>query len=251
MKATYPLLNIRILTKDRPDKLALTLMSLQYVNCSIEIFDVGDIPATEQSSLRNMIDLLSIFHKKEIIIRRRKNISIQENRRLMLEDVFDDYVSILDDDIIVTPGCYAKLWETLKGCNADYVVPVCIDMNNSLRHPDYSSDIMKWKDAEHLPKWLWRHRLWESDELIPVPYSEASTLLMKGKSLRAVDWKKVSRKGETDMITGVKLTKELGRGYLRTGAVTYHNTDSHEWFTRWRQIFGDYVKREMNKNAIT
>ena len=252
MKDSYQL-KVIVLTKDRPSKLMLTLQSLINSTAnsffSVEVYDAGDRPATEDSSLRNVIDLASRMYNMDISVKRIRNISIQENRKSILKGRDKD-LCIIDDDIILDRNCLDKLFKALNSTDTNYVVPVCIDINNSLRHPDYTLEYTPIDEMLKMPVRLRRHRLYYEDRIVAVPYAEASTLMIKGSALKELNWDFV-RSGENDMIEGVKLTKALEIGHIVTQAISYHNTDAQEWFTNWRKTFTSYVDREFKANDIS
>jgi len=153
---------IAIPTKNRSDILPLPLYSLfqQSPAFDVVIYDQSDAPATDNYINRQMIDLLQIHKGVDV-----KHIRSLKDRSLALARVFllkyareqnYRFLLMLDDDVILTPGCLEKLYEYIKTYkDIIFTAGVSIDVNNALGHSDYS--IEPKKDFSDMSDWAAPH----------------------------------------------------------------------------------------------
>jgi len=239
------MMDIEILTAERPHKLVLTLQSLGFQiwrDFRINIYDNGEVSVLEDEDVRNIIDWLVYWRKIDVLYQRVEKKSLVEMRYSIFRKHKNEKFCVIDDDIVLEPDALYKLVESSS--KYKYVVPVCLDIVNLLEHKDYSREAISIEQALKLSDGLKRHRLYKEDEEIKVKYADLSTVVFREDALERIDWDKYFN---CELWTeGIALTGLIGLGCIRTGAISYHNT-SRQWFKDWRNKLDVFKRKEIEK----
>ncbi len=126
---------VAIPTKDRPGNLALAISSVGTLlgpSDTLVLYDDGDRPATSDYGTRFALDI-ALQRGARVEVIRGKPQGIAKARARILKDAFSDRVRLLrmvDDDIVVTPTAWERVWRLLNLPDAQYGVPTIRLSNN-------------------------------------------------------------------------------------------------------------------------
>jgi len=228
------ILQVFIPTKNRPYRLAMALQSLgmqTFKSFRVIVLDNGQIPAINSEEVRNVLDW--IFYYKGVIVDYRRtsfcNSVAESDKNLffLLKDT-SGWKCVINDDLVLEYNVLELLVDTVLNYECNYAEPVVVDMCNLLRHSDFTIDKFSVQNASNISDFLKRHRLYNEDKIVPVKVGDIGCVVFSPKlDFQSYDWNKIFSSNRFH--TGIKVTKAIRKGALRTGAVVYHNT-SESWF---------------------
>ena len=244
---------IAIPTKNRANILPIPLYSLfqqTYDKFDILILDHGDEPATESYIVRQMIDLLQI-HKKINVIHQRSmnNRTLAQARQHLLRYTRQKnykYLLMLDDDVAMQPTCLEKLYKEIKESkDIIFVEGVAVDVNNALHHNDY--DVEVYDSPDKFNKWQVNHHYYNKTFKIDRTSTTGgfSYLIDMQKIDEAMFNNIIHQLGKLtgmpceDVMLEYHLTSGKYKGRLITNALVYHfpNTaQPRDWYNVTRKI---------------
>ena len=245
--------------KNRADILPLPLYSLfqqTLQNFDVLLYDQSDEPCTENYIVRQQIDLLQV-HKdiKVTHIRRMKDRSLAQARVWLLKYARDEgykRLLMLDDDVLMQPDCLEKLNKEIKRSDVIFTEAIAMDVNNALKHSDYSIDVKK--SPEGISPWAVNHYYYDSKHLVE---RYATT----GGFHYLIDMEKIDKDMFDKIIerltylTGMPcedimleywLTSTGMKGLLITDALVYHCPNSgqpRDWYNVTRKIQGRIAEK--------
>jgi glycosyltransferase involved in cell wall biosynthesis len=243
---------IAIPTKNRSDILPLPLYSLfqQSPAFDVVIYDQSDSSAQDNYIVRQMIDLLQLHKGIDV-----KHIRSLKDRSLALARVFllryarshnYRYLLMLDDDVMLTPGCLEKLLTRIKANkNIIFAAGVAMDVNNALGHKDYSVDI--FHDFKGMSEWEIPHHYFTGNNVKTIrTVTGGFHYLIDMKKVNAEMMERITHKLThlhgmpcEDIMLEFWLTIGNYNGLLVTDALVYHfpsTAQPRDWYNVTRKL---------------
>jgi glycosyltransferase involved in cell wall biosynthesis len=255
-------IDVLIPTKNRPEKLAMTLACLAHQDTSraVEVImrDEGTVGAFESREVRQAWDMLS-DRWNTVYIRDTESIGLVRSRECLLKRSMGRSVLWLDDDILLPASALEKLAHELESRRAGFVIPVILDADNARGHDDYSRKPLP--EAAHRALGHSRHYVpCEVEYVDQVWRGNGGCIIYDGAFLRKhvrYDFASVTTGEGEDMIASI-LTADKMPCFLHTGVTVTHLVDStHQW--SWAKVAGslvssfvkDYVSQDtLDKSGI-
>lgn len=212
-------------TVGRPEILNSVIFSIFQQNFVDEfiLLDESDIPTYRQYQVEQAIDLLSRKGVKIKIIRERNKKGIGSARVRLVEESSNDFVLMVDDDVVLGKDCVSFLAYGMDISNT-WSVPSCILVSKV--YPDgYIDKVVKREDPiveQWVNKYPWYLPWFEYDRHFVEKLSVAGTqaiLLNKSVFLdKARDIEKFGNLPREDTYMTVK----MGQGVFVSSAKCYH-----------------------------
>lgn len=247
------MITVLIPTKDRPSKLAVTLLGLyfQTFNGEWEVFvrDEGLVSVMEDREVRQAWDLLS-SRVPCIHFRIKVPTGLVVGRRDLMSRVSDksEFILWVDDDIVMTANALERFQATYKPGDG-FTVPTILDLDNARKHVDYDyrklpyDQLLALGPSMHYVQCETAHkiRVWRGNNgCMFVPRSVA-------QNVAKYDFERVTTGEAEDMIASVRMADKFPC-YLDTGIVAHHFVDpTHQW--SWAKVAGSLVREFLRKEV--
>jgi len=230
---------IGIVTKDRPDTLPLVLASIisqsELPKKVIVLDNSEQFASTRSFTFRCMLDLLAVKNIEVIYKRVLNPMNVVEARAELIKMADSDFLLLLDDDTFMEIDVISKLLETINKYNCPWVVPVQVLPNNEGSFKDYINPLNTSKSGIYNDNPFYKQYFLQPKAEIPMESFTVGVSLLRVKDLveknvlqALIELSKELNTCELATISGL-----LGKGYLRTDAVTWHLVQGEQFFSKW------------------
>jgi GT2 family glycosyltransferase len=133
-------------TIGRVETLPMTLTSIAFQVPMVDeliLLDEADGPVTENFAVSQALDLLSIYGVKVKVIRSRRRKGIGPARYLLVGEAKFDLVLMVDDDVVLRPGCLEHLLHAINTSSFgqyQWAVPSCLLIPKNLSLDGYCDE---------------------------------------------------------------------------------------------------------------
>jgi hypothetical protein len=204
----------------------LTAISFQKSSLILEIIllDEAKMPVMENYVVNQALDVLSLKNIKVKVIRNRNRRGIGAARQLLVEEAKTNYVLMVDDDVVLTPGCLEYLSQGIE--EFPWAVPTCRLIPAAFTDEGYiDTEIVSPEDPRVLQftqkyPWYVPYFRYPVDYKVVVPYSGTQAILLKRKSFLSVN-SDLADLGQLPREDSV-MTSRMGEGIFIAAAETLH-----------------------------
>lgn len=116
------------------------------------LYDEADVPVTDSYQVNQALDALSLSGTKVKIIRNRRRQGIGAARYHIAEEAKNEYLCMVDDDVVMEPGCLKAMFEVMTQHRKFWSVPYCL-MVPKVGYDGYRDDVVENNDPDVL-RWL-------------------------------------------------------------------------------------------------
>ena len=240
------MIDVLIPTKDRGDKISLTLLSLlfqTYTDLQIIVRDEGSTSMLESRTVRILWDLLSEKYTVQYIRKRGKQ-SISKARFELVRIASSAVIFFLDDDVVIEPFAIEYLESKLK--ERSFVSGVLYDVDNVRQHQGHIPYPVSTDMYESLGK-IKKFNRCSEEKSFEVYWMSTAVLMLKRKNAlkyKIFDLYDNISWCEDNMAT-VILSYNLGKGLVFSKVVGYHIVEAK---TNWKELHG--LGRELNMEIL-
>lgn len=219
----------------------------------IIVLDEAKSPVCENFAVNQALDLACLhgIHVKIIRSRRRKGIGAA--RVALAEEARNPYVLMVDDDVVLYPGCVKKLFDKKCWANKNsWVVPTCILVSAAIEVDGYIDEVVDIDDPKVVQwiekyEWFVPYFMYSQEILREVAVAGTQAILLK----REVFLEKASVISELGNLPreDTVMTKLMGPGMFTSKAVCAHfehpsQVDRGNWNSSMFYRIHDAVQRD-------
>ena len=232
-----PEVEVSIPTKDRPEQLALTLLSVYQqtiLPTYVTVHDEGLVACMENRQVRAIMEMLEEVTTLSYL-RSRVQRGIVYARRKLAEDCAAPWMLWVDDDVILQTNTLEVLQKSVYNVQRPFAMPVLFDVDNIRRHSDYQMEPVDRAAHEALGESKYHVRCAERYETTIWRGNTACLLVRHDAYLETFEqgYEGVITEAE-DALATLLIADKYGPGALLAGEWVWHMVNpTHQW--RWTQ----------------